>query len=836
MGKKIIPKLLISVFLVLFLATSIYLLKFTTFFKQKAATDISNNLSIQTADQIANDVKVITSSIISFSKDNSLKQAVKPEDILNQRITDSATRKEKMLVLLEKDVTKFLEYAVPEKVITNYDSRIKNNFEKEIEISGEIENLILENFEKKESRTELYLKSDGKRMRLFPLDKSMETIPTRSIVKINGFILDNKIAVSSYTKPASQQSDDSLVTFTNPDEKIVDFLTTSPTQTASSQPTINKKIAVVLFNFENKKEEPWTVENIKKWTFTDRNSVAGYYKEASFGKLNFTGDVFGWITLPISLREGSCSPYEWSTKAKEILSAQGINLDTYDYVINAFPRTDCGPNGWAEIKGRLSWIDGSYELFSPIPSYIYLNSNATVVIHEIGHNLGTHHANSLECKDSSNTKVAIDIPSRCISFEYGDPFDVMGTDPQSSRHFNAYHKGQVGWFNTANLSQVTKFGKYNIFPQERNLSTRVQSLRIPAGLDQYGNRLFYYLEYRRPFGIFDNFATTDKVVNGVSIRLGKRYFDYYDQVNLIDTTANTYEVTDSALSLNQTFDDNIRGIKIKTTFVGPNYATIEYSKYKPPCVRSKPDAKIFPIASWGKPGESLQYSLELTNNDSPSCGASIFKVNPVLFSDWRQYPENLSITVKPLERVAQTFFVSSSSYNPTGYFTFREGIRHPAGGQYNVGISANYNVYYSDVTPPEIIFINPVDGQTVSGGYQKITLSITDKETAVGGANIFYDDYQHICNLMNDCWFDFSKLTNGSHILKVDAYDVVNNSSHAQINFIVEISSPTPTSTATSSSTPSFTPSSTPSPTGSSLPPTLTPTPATTSSPTPKPT
>lgn len=830
MNKRNIFKVLVIAFLTLFLITTVYLIKFTTFFKQKAYEPTTNNLSIQTAGQLADSIKILNSSIIGFSQN--YKDIKNPNDLLQKRMIDAEKRKTEMSELIEKDPRKFLELAVPEKVIINYDPVIKNSFEKEVSIEGTLENTILDNFDRKESKNELYFKSGDQRYKLFSLDRKIEEKPTGSILSIKGYLLDSKLAILSYDEKNPARKDLELSNTIAPDKDVISEIdptltTLSPTFTPA--PQINKKIAVVLFNFENKKEEPWSVSDINKWTFTNSNSINAYFQEASFSKLKFTGDVFGWLTVPITIQPGSCPSYEGSAKAKEILLNQGTNLDSYDYIMYAFPYMNCWASAWAYILGKESWINGSFNIYNN-PSASggsVANTNVGIPIHELGHNLGTHHANAYDCKDVGGTRVSVDMPSRCQSLEYADMFDVMGYDYFYSRQFSSFHKGQIGWLTTSNKKQVSTVGRYNIYPMEKNLANRTQSLRIPANIDpNSGRQLYYYLEYRKPFGIFDNYNITDSVVNGVSVRLASDYTDHYDRTNLIDTTASTYDTKDSALGLNKIFDDKIRGIKIKTVVANSNYATIEYSKYKPVCVRSKPTVSLYPVSGWGKPGEWLSYSVNITNNDSFSCGASTFTIEPTLFSGWKQTPENPTVSILPATTSYLMISVQSSNNSTAGYYTFTEKIRYPAGDQFSSSVLANYNVYYSDITPPVINFIYPQNNQTVTG-WQKIILDIKD-DTQVGWAWIYYDDYNYVCDKWYDCYFDFTRLSADTHILKVIASDVLYNSSEAQINFIVQNLPP-----QTSTPFATVSPSSFPTPTGTVLPPTSSPTPKPSNSPRP---
>ncbi len=830
---KSISKVVSTSFLVSLLVATVYIAGFKTFFSQRAAEPISTEASNLSVEEIEKKIKEDTSKTLNFdikTSQVSVESLAKesPSKILDAKISSAVNRKNLMSTLIEKDTHKFLELAVPEKVIKNFDQRIKDNFEKEVQTSGVLENIHFDNFDKKEIRSEFYLKSGGKRIRLYFTNEDVEHLPSGEKLEIKGYQVDGKIAVSHFSS-SNKISPHEVFNLASPDQGV-----SEPVQKPTPTPLPTKRIAVVLFNFADRREEPWTVDDIKKWTFTEPNSVAAYYKEVSFGKLNFTGDVYGWLNLSMSAGTG-CPSYDASIEAKNQLMAKGVNLDSYDNVIYAFPSMNCWAPAWAEIVGKQSWINGTYNLYSqPFPSASLANTNVGMVIHELGHNLGMNHASSYSCHDSNGKSVSLDKPSNCSRSEYGDPFDVMGYDYFYSRQLNGFHKGQIGLFLPTNKAQVTKTGNYNIFPIERNLPNNIQSLRIPAGIDPLtGKKIFYYLEYRQQFGKFDNFNSKDPAVNGVGVRIAPGYVEHLSQSHLIDTTPEVSGYENSALGLNKVFNDTYRGIKIKVTALTRQFATINFTKYTPPCVRSKPEVSLEPIAQWGKPGETLYYSMSIANTDSFSCGTSTFTVTPVLFSGWTQTPSATTVSVGPWSKSYVTLAIKSNNQNPTGYFTFREGIKHNLAPQLSTAISANYNVYYSDTTPPITKFVSPTDNQTVSAGYNRIEVEVNDN-TQVSYVYLTQDGI-YVDGFSAGPFIFNTTFQPGNHILKVSAYDFVGNYSEASININIVSPSPSPTSSVNPSPTslPTISPSITPNPTTTASP---TSRPTSTSNPTAKPT
>lgn len=205
----------------------------------------------------------------------------------------------------------------------------------------------------------------------------------------------------------------------------------------------------------------------------------------------------------------------------------------------------------AELPGSLSWINGELTV--------------RVVGHELGHNLGAHHASGLHCVEGG---VRVSVGGDCSLDEYGDPFDIMGA---GERHTSNWNKARLGWLGSSNLATASASGTYVLAAQEA-LTADVQLLRIPRG-----DGLFYYLELRQPFGsFFDNFSLADPAVRGVTVRLAPDYSGTA-QSHLIDTRPSTDEFEDAPLTVGRTFADPKHGVWVVNRGVFGGKATVDVS-------------------------------------------------------------------------------------------------------------------------------------------------------------------------------------------------------------------------------------------------------------------
>ena len=310
--------------------------------------------------------------------------------------------------------------------------------------------------------------------------------------------------------------------------------------------TGTKTVAVLLFNFDGDTRQPWTTTDVRNVIFDGAGSINAYYQDASYGKMSFAGDVFGWFTLDST--SAGCDWSGWATQARAKALAANVPLGNYTHTVYAFPYvSSCGWAGLGYLPGTTSWINGYMSL--------------RVVGHELGHNLGVHHASTLSCTNAGGTPVPIG--SSCSASEYGDPFTIMGS--ASTRHHNNWHRAQLGWL--TDTQTVSSSGIYSLAPAELAGSSP-KLLRVARGDGTYLN-----LEFRQPVATFDDFPSTDPVVTGVSVRLAPDFATIV-QSQLIDGNPATPTFADAPFGAGLSFTDPVSGVTMTTITVSPGGASV----------------------------------------------------------------------------------------------------------------------------------------------------------------------------------------------------------------------------------------------------------------------
>jgi hypothetical protein len=297
------------------------------------------------------------------------------------------------------------------------------------------------------------------------------------------------------------------------------------------------------------------------------NSVSNYFLQQSYGAVSFSGihnvagDVFH-VTLSAS---SGCPWQSWGSQAA--FAAPAVNgYDNVIYVFNS--QHQCGFAGVAWLPGREAFIDNAFTL--------------PVVAHELGHNLGVHHAASLRCTSGGQTVAFANTNLACTPWEYGDMWDIMGSSPSNQQ--NAFHKLQSGWLGAASgprVQSITTSGSYTVAPLEA--ASGVALLLIPhvtAGTVADPSTTLgdtFALDFRQPSGTFDTFGVGSPATSGVQIRLVQTPGSGYPaQTELLDATPQTPgNFNDASLTLGSTFVDAADAITIVTTDVNPLGATVQ---------------------------------------------------------------------------------------------------------------------------------------------------------------------------------------------------------------------------------------------------------------------
>jgi hypothetical protein len=316
-------------------------------------------------------------------------------------------------------------------------------------------------------------------------------------------------------------------------------------------------VLVILLNFQptppaTAPSQPFTPAQVDTVMFSGTNSVANYWAETSFGNQLVTGTVTPWLTASFQTPT-TCDYGAIATEARRLAQAAGYNLASYQKFHYLFTRVSaCGWAGLGEVPGSQTWSN----------QYNTLG----VIGHELGHNFGLGHANSLPC---SGATIATNCPlSRP---EYGDPWDIMGN--QSTRHVNAWQKNSRGWIPDAKVANhAGGTATYTLSPLTSPGGT-LYAVQVPAAVHRT-----YWLEYREATG-FDA-GLPAAATNGVIVHLAglmhqgdRSEYGCWDTC-FLDMVPSTTTMTDGALQVPNAFVDALTGVTITAVSKAPGALTV----------------------------------------------------------------------------------------------------------------------------------------------------------------------------------------------------------------------------------------------------------------------
>ncbi len=331
-----------------------------------------------------------------------------------------------------------------------------------------------------------------------------------------------------------------------------------------------------------------SLDDIDRLMFSDpdKQSVSDLYRESSFEQFMLDGQVVGPYSLDVTPGD-SCDPVAWADLADQAAVANGVDITGYQRKLYVLPATPaCSQIGLGQMGGI------------PSRAWTFRCDQASTYAHQLGHNLGLGHASS---------------PTR----EYGDPTDVMGDFSGGLRQVNAVHKEQLGWLPPEQITAVTQGGEYRLAPIETDPAeaTAPQALRIGKGAQE-----FYQLSYREPMG-FDGQLD--------AAYLGRLTLHHYRGPGKGTTT---YLLR--SLANGETFTDPTHGISVTQTTHNGNEMMARIDLTLDTCHAGLPHLAMAPPDVLGKPGETLQYDVIVTNMDRTSCPVRNFTLDARLPFGW----------------------------------------------------------------------------------------------------------------------------------------------------------------------------------------------------------
>jgi hypothetical protein len=210
---------------------------------------------------------------------------------------------------------------------------------------GELGIYVEDRFELHFSATHYTLKtSSGSVELVFPSPRDVQDLTPGSDIEVTGHRQGGRFVVADDAASATN------AIVSRPGVKVLRRAALKPREAAFGQ----RKIAVILVNYLNQTSQPITMDQAASFL----NTVNQYYQEASYQQYSISGDVYGYLSLPINEfcssngSDNSGSDFTAITSAGiQAAQSANINLSTYQsYVFIGPTATNC-EGGYASILG-----------------------------------------------------------------------------------------------------------------------------------------------------------------------------------------------------------------------------------------------------------------------------------------------------------------------------------------------------------------------------------------------------------------------------------------------------------------------------------------------------
>jgi hypothetical protein len=501
--------------------------------------------------------------------------------------------------------------------------------------------------------------------------------------------------------------------------------------------TEGNRTIVIVVNFRDV-AVPCSVQAIRDSMFTDPNgrSVAALYRECSVGRVNFTGDVVGPLTLDVASTD-TCDVAAWTNVIESQAVAAGVDFSLYRHRVFVLPTSSCGAAGYGSVGG------------TPSRAWVFRCGIIGVFAHEVGHSLGMYHAAT-------------------PGTEYDDATDPMTVGYNWLMGVNAPHRQQLGWHSAEGVKLVTESGTHMLAPLASDPST-VSAPQILM-LKKADTNEYYYLSYRLPIGF-------DRNIDG----------SFHQRVSVHQykgdgSGTKTYRL--AGLTDGASFTDPVNGITVTMTSHDSAGATVSVMLPAPAVEPVPPAVSATPASQTGEPGSVRSYTLAVTNRNAASSPAANFDLTSAVPAGWTASLSAQRLTLASGETGHAQLTLSSPQTATPGEYHSSVQVRdaaqaaQPASTEVTLILAAE-----TDTTPPSA----PANVQgSFSQKLKQVVVSWTSSadNVQVSGYRVWRDGTM-VALSASTKWADPSTSSGVTYTYVVEAYDVAGNVSPPSSSVVV---------------------------------------------------
>lgn len=414
-----------------------------------------------------------------------------------------AARQSMLLEVLRNDPAQARAYALPaatRQALLAADPTVAPLLEYELTRTGELTESVADNWTDHTSTKRYTLHTATAELDLaLPADVLATAPANHQVVTVHGLALAGVVAADRLT-PATPDDAAACATPLRSNSDLHPDADLHPNAVPlACSPLGDQRVAVLIVKFPAATPAfPAGMDQAGYWNqvlFGAYPSVNTFWNEVSQGQTSASGDVYGPFTLNAMYDCTTTSAMQTAA----ITAAQGtVDFSQYNRVVIVFPTTNACTYGGLGNIGCVSATAAIAHQYSVVWLPIYSNYKPNFTSpqmwggtsHELGHNLGLNHANTLDFNaislgplDFSTTNPGTVVGYgggtgsgsnlAAVNTEYGDTFDVMGYPWTSGGPYNAVHRTRtLGWIPPADERDVTANGTFTLVPAENAAGLR----------------------------------------------------------------------------------------------------------------------------------------------------------------------------------------------------------------------------------------------------------------------------------------------------------------------------------------------------------------------------
>ena len=254
--------------------------------------------------------------------------------------------------------------------------------------------------------------------------------------------------------------------------------------------TTNNLLVILVKFSDSPVADPFTRAQVDAVVRTNTNSVASYYNEVSYNKEQLNVTVTPWLRDEERATPASCDFHDhrqrWPIRRDD---GRQLTTGRIRTASTSFPvRSRCG---WAGVgirqlrRGMEQRLQSAFRLRARARAQLRIAARGVVRLRQ---------------RDASVSGL-----TGCSASEYGDPFVVMGN--KSAGHFDALQKTLIERaFRAMDCrDRVLRPTHQAPLPTPSVRSNPLESRPTPSKSRPPQSNRTYWIEYRQPVGLFDNF-------------------------------------------------------------------------------------------------------------------------------------------------------------------------------------------------------------------------------------------------------------------------------------------------------------------------------------------